>query len=924
VNITVHHPGPEALLLCGVPFAQGELESGGGLVLTDPGGRVLPLWWEERAHWPDNTVKWVCVHARLDPEPDVDTLVVALLPGAGEPAALDGPVEEGVELEGTRFEITEEGWVFGNAGGQAIIHTGRPEDVHTDPPLPVGGAAGIEVVEASAIAPLVRVRHEADSGLGFDHLLRIDPRGGNLHWRQRLNFLGDQVVALSHLRCGVTFTGQSGSGAWEWPALSTVQERLSVLRPGVYQVDGGGEVPGRPEARVRQGQVSVVLEKGWQRAPFTLSARGDGVEVELYPSTADPLTVHPGTSLRHTLHIGLNCGRGRMAEWSLDPEATCGSGAFGPLMPRSRLTEQRYPGYEQAMDACLRSGRRTRLDKERGAAVGAPAELADEASQDEEYFGLQHYGDWPMALGAYGGERRMYADNEYDTPYTYFLQFVRTGSPEYVDIAHASAVHMADVDCMVTTGDMRFHGYRETADDHAEHRPSGGELGHYWTDGLVLDYLLCDDLWSWESARAQVQYLMSVFAGEGDDPVRRHFLGCERAVGWPLVALAGVAEVTGGEVVLGKMQQMAAYLARFAADPDRELEEVDAIGTEAIKWWRIAQEDGCKPFMLGVVLEGLERYHRLTGDPVAEQAIVDTCRFLVEVMWVENVEAFTYEWNAFNRGHREESYPHYINMMVAPGLAYAYELTGETVFREVATRSFHAALWTLFAPGGGKEIGMVGRTSALMVGRLHEWKTRDLALRAQRLPPSNGLPFRYEGDAAHLAAHPNVRLRQGAPRYRDGALVSDGDSFAVYGFREPVGTDCGEISFTVIPDWDCPPHPGPVASRAYLHLSARPFTRSCVSVISFYTGLHVRFYDGERHYIEVLETDIGDWRANCPHRIDIGWSAGTAWLRVDGEESDRRSLDRRLSGAFERLHLGHRPGNWRAQATLTGLVLRLG
>jgi len=905
-------------------MAAGELERNGGLVLTDPNGRALPLWWEERAHWPDGTVKWVWIHARLDSEPGVAEHVVTLLPGKGKPAVCGGSVDGALDLDGTRLEISEAGWEFEAAGHRAAVGAGGAGDVRTDPIQPVDGRGAVELVEASAIAPLLRLRGPESAGLGFDHLLRIDPRGGCLHWQQRLSFRGDRLVELCHLRCGVAISGSAGVEAWEWPSVRQVRERLTALRPGVYRVDDGEEVPGRPEACVHRGQVSVTLEKGWQRAPFSLAAHGDQVEVDLYPSGAGCLSVHPGTSLRHALRIELNGARGAPAAWSLDPETACATGAFGPLMPRSPLTGKRYPGYEQAMDACLHSARRTRLDKERGAPVGAPAELADEASQDEEYFGLQHYGDWPMALGAYGGERRMYADNEYDTPYAYFLQFARTGKPEYADVAVASAVHMTDLDCMVTTGDMRFHGYRDTADDHAGHRPPGGELGHYWTDGLVLNYLVCGDRWSWEAAHAQVGHLMSLFAGDGDDPVRRRFLGCERAVGWPLVALAGVAEVTGDALVLGKMQQMSAYLARFAANPDRELEEMDAIGADPIQWWRIAQADGCKPFMLGVVLEGLERYHRLTGDLVAEQAIVDTCRFLVEVMWVENVEAFIYEWNAYNRGHREEVYPHYINMMVAPGLAYAHELTGDPVFREVATRSFHAALWTLFAPGGGKEIGMVGRTSALMVGRLHEWRRRDLVQRAERLPPSNGLPFAYEGSAGDLAAHPGLRLRQGAPRYCDGALMSAGDSYAEYGFREPVGTDCGEISFTVVPSWDCPPHPGPVAQRAYLHLSDLPFTRSCVSVISFYTGLHVRFYDAERHYIEVLETDIGTWKAGSPHRIDIGWRAGTAWLRVDGEESDRRTLDRRLSGAFARLHLGHRPGNWRADATLSDLVMHLG
>ena len=284
---------------------------------------------------------------------------------------------------------------------------------------------------------------------------------------------------------------------------------------------------------------------------------------------------------------------------------------------------------------------------------------------------------------------------------------------------------------------------------------------------------------------------------------------------------------------------------------------------------------------------------------------------------------------------------------------------------------------------------MVGRTSALMVGRLHEWKERDETARDRRLTPSRGVLFAFEGPPEELARRPELTLRQGRPEYRDGALVSAGDSFAVYGFRDPANTDRGQIAFTVTPDWDCPSHPGPVAQRAYLHLADAPFTSACVSVISFYTGLHVRFYDAGRHYIEVLETDIRDWKAGMSHRVEIGWdvspggegkrrapaqrgacggaaagaetplgdgerrapaqrgarggrgigsagpgepetgpepwaASGEAWLCIDGTERDRRPLGRRLSGGFRRLHLGHRPGNWRADGALGELVIRLG
>jgi hypothetical protein len=408
--------------------------------------------------------------------------------------------------------------------------------------------------------------------------------------------------------------------------------------------------------------------------------------------------------------------------------------------------------------------------------------------------------------------------------------------------------------------------------------------------------------------------------------VRRHFLGCERAVGWPLTALAGVAEVNGDPEVIRTMGRMAGYLARFTADPDRELEEVTRVDGHPLRWWRICQEDGTKPFMLGVVLEGLERYHRLTEDPAAALAVKAICRFLVEVMWVPGIEAFVYEWNAFNRGHREEVYPHYINMMVAPGLAYGYELCGDPRFREVATRAFHGALWTLFAPGGGKEIGMVGRTSALMVGRLYKWRQADEKARAERQRPSQGVSFAFTGSALALNDHPALTRRAGQSRYRRGALVSEEDSFAVYAFQDPVNTDHGEVAFTFTPSWTCPEPPAPVAQRAYLHLCDRPFTRSCVSVISFYTGLHVRFYDAERNYVEVLETEIRAWRQGEVIAVRIRWDvdAGEAILWLDGQERDRRKLGRRLSGAFQFLHLGHRPGNWRADGLLDRLELRLG
>ncbi|MBT3343208.1 MAG: hypothetical protein HN712_06965 [Gemmatimonadetes bacterium] len=960
ITVHIHDAHPGQLLLCGIPFAAGALRSPAGLQLRLR-SRALPLWWQTRAHWPDGSIRWVFLHARLDlPEPTAagPDLAPDLGPDLGDgPLALqlhvtDSDVPDTVCLDGKQLHLGDMHFSLDAAGDWAVgLHgatwqRGRrylrsAPDLH-GPGIDRGAMAPpeLQLLEDSPLAPLIRVRSRAEDGISYDELIRLDPHAGTLHWQQRISWCGEEAIHLQHASTRWTLADRS---AWQWAGVEglTPEHTLCVRRPGQMQIDAEPEQPGFPTPVLRRGPQQLVLDKAWQRAPFALRVDRESVHVDTFPAQADALRLLPGTSLRHSIRLGLAPDAILTpARWSLDPEQVCATGAFGPLMARSPVTQRQFPGYEDAIDACLHAGRLSRLDKERGQDTGPPVALTDEIAQDEEYFGLRHYGDWPMKLGAYGGERRMYADNEYDTPYAYWLQFLRTGTLDYVDIAYHSAVHMADLDCKANDGDMRFHGYRDTADDHDQHRVSHGDFGHYWTDGLVLNWLLADDWWAWEAATALAHHITRRFAGAGDDPIRRAFLGCERAVGWPLVALAGVVEVSDDAVLRAKMTQMVAYLARFTSDPDRELEDVQTDGSgDPIRWWRICQQDGTKPFMLGVVMEGLERHHRHCGDPAAAQALIEISRFLVDVMWVDEIEAFIYEWNAFNRGHREEVYPHYINLMVAPGLAYAYELTGERVFRDIARRSFHAALWTLFAPGGGKEIGMVGRTSALMVTRLHQWRSRDQAAYAQRLLPSHGVGFIFTGQPDELGTDvrllprsvPALSVAAGAYTARPaaGEQVASGahlDGSGIYDFREPASTDRGHIELAITPHWDCPPHPGPVDQRAYLHLSDRPFTASCVSLISFYTGLHVRFHDANRHYIEVLEASIEHWRAGEPHHVAIDWDvdAGEATLSMDGERADVRPLTRRLSGAFARLHVGHRPGHWSAEADMSDLRIELG
>ena len=61
MRIHLENPSVNALLLCGVPFAQGAVHSGSGLALQEPDGNRLPLWWTERALWP--AVRFEKIHS---------------------------------------------------------------------------------------------------------------------------------------------------------------------------------------------------------------------------------------------------------------------------------------------------------------------------------------------------------------------------------------------------------------------------------------------------------------------------------------------------------------------------------------------------------------------------------------------------------------------------------------------------------------------------------------------------------------------------------------------------------------------------------------------------------------------------------------------------------------------------------------------
>ena len=912
------------LLLMGVPFPQGKHGPLQALALVTEDEEIVPSWWTPRAFWPDGSLKWIWLHARV-PEGHARLQLVA----SDHSARVQAPVcsAHGQQAQCAtpdgriQFKADATTWTL-QAEGIRLTVQDSPDVLEPRANFDVTSGT-MELLEPSPIAPLFRFRHPVADGWRREYLFRVDPEHNAVDWTRRVTLLSASNHQLKEMRSELHLS----AGDWQISGMKGCQS-LRVHSPHRMQVDDALEQVGNPKASLLSEQAAVWIEKGWQRAPFGLDTQGSDASVHFYPATAPSLTVLRGTSFRHDLRAALGEQADVVAHtpvrWSWDSDMLAETEALGLIAPRNKQVQRLFPGFDRAFQGGIEQCRPTRLDKPDGSSPGPAGDLADETTHDEEFFGLQHYGDWPMRFGSYGGTQRMYCDNEYDVAYALFQHFARTGQQEILDLARHSAIHMTDVDFLAHSGDMRYHGYHAQAEDHQGARVGGGDKGHVWADGYWCLYLLYGDPFAQEAALALTQKQCRDFDGEDDDTIRRYFTGCERSVGWPMVAMCAQMELAPDDKTMAILEHMSDYVAKYMRDPEAEFEGIDHIGGNPAQWWRCAALDGSKPFMLGVLMEGLERYHRLSGSEAAREALLSVACFLRDVMWDSTVGAFIYELNAYNRGHRG-LYPHYINLLVTRGLAYAYELTGDESFRTVTEQAAYGGLWTVFETTGGKEIGMVGRTSGATMTYMLRWWHQDQVALAAAQPRSTGIPFTLKGTPKECLARPELAIVKGTPRFSQDALICDTESFAICEIEKPWNTGSGHVLLDFAPEravqWDGGGNSGP--GWGILHLCNESILSSAVTVMHFYDGLHVRFYDRHRKIIDVLEANVEGWAAGERRQIEFAWDEQEAVLWLNGEEAHRIPMQRRLAGEFRRLYLGCKPGNWKGKGTLHRVAISL-
>jgi len=945
---SIHNLGEPTVLTVGVPFARGRLVDANVAAYID--GEPVPLWRQPRSRWPDGSVRWLWIHVRVP----AGACELELRPSEPGPDATSPRVHETddawrVDLDGARLEIRRDGAFRFET--DALSWECREAEMRFRPPLGrADDPVQVDLIEPSPFAPLLRFRKRFAQDAGLECLLRLIPVSKELLVWRRVTLLAAGKRLLDFMGLELR---HSRAATWQAPGWAAGGRfRLTVLQPGKFMLNDA-EGDGFPELLLRGEGGSLYLEKGWQRFPAGVAVDEGACELLLFPEEAPGLTLWPGTSLRHRFRLTLGAPASPDApggvRWRLDPEYFAGTGVFGPLVPSTDETARLFPGYELGFRTAFADIRRTRLDEEMNGPMGPPAPLDREELQAPEYFGLQHYGDWPLELGRYAGgepDHRGYADNEYDMPFGFLQQFARTGDWSCYDASREGAVHMADIDMDVTTPGMFFHGYRVECEDHDRHRARPAVGDHSWTDGLWGGYFLSGDVWAREAAELIGRVLLDKFADAGFDTLLREWSHCERAIGWPMVQLCANVEARGDQGEMRICHAMAEFLYEAMREPDSFVQRNRTMDGAPFKWWRTGGVDGSKTFMLGVCLEGLERYHRLSQDAVALKAMKGIADFLLTEMWNPNTGMFTYERNSYLPQHRRQTPS--CALLAVSGLAYLYEQTRDERCRDVARTAFFASQWVFVSPvnahdvlalgatniTSARELGQFTRSSNAMAHWLLKWhREREAQLAAAPDVPARQ-DLQFSGTPREFMDLPMYQHRRGAPELlddgalyakprfsKDAALVEDGSSFIEGGFRDPVAADRGRIEITLAPG-SSDFLKGGVCQRGWLYLSDSALNASALSLMSFYDQLSLRLYDAGGRLITSVEASMRDWPAKEVRKIGVEWSPKHVALSVDGSIAGRSHLPRPLGGVFRRILIGAHPLHWTAEGIIHALSLR--
>lgn len=675
----------------GVPIAEGAAPEGAAFVLRNSRGNAVPLQTSVLARWKDCSARWVLLDFQSRP-PAAGKLGYVLSwggtaqnkePVVGCQSTKEGPAlrsgdvtvspADGALLSlSNRFDVVLS---LTDTNGQACDAAVESAEVETAGQLrSTLSLLGSFRTLAGARAFQFRLRASVYAGLSIirlEPLILVDAAKGVLQLIRDLRLTLRPRHSAQSARIG-------GNPGWEGSPASTV--RLFQCDDAQYVLQGaegaGGKAPGWAEVDDGQGTVALALRDFWQQWPKSLETSPEGLSVGLFPRFREGDYAHMEPWYKYQYLFESDCYRlrtGQARRWDIwvdlggDGESLARM-ANAPLIPAADPAQAIATG---VWDAIATAG------TPEMAAYDAWAEnlfnAYCHAIEVERDYGAMNWGDW-------FGERQVnWGNHEYDTANQILIQFARTGDPRYFYVADAAAHHSVEVDTVHHVNDdlakyfndnwptKGFHPRSGMVHEHTVGHVSGFysvetvrqlfverdigagnktpylcmdpfNLGHIWTQGSARHYFLTGDPFVRETV-LKIGDNLACLVEDGvygfgiDDP------HSGRAIGWPLLALAGAYEIDLNERYLQAMKNLA----------ERILPRQDPVCGGWLYplypghcFCTTHKHVGMAGFITSILVNGLSRYQLLAGHEGLPRAIDRAVTFLNNDTWREEWQDWRY------------------------------------------------------------------------------------------------------------------------------------------------------------------------------------------------------------------------------------------------------------------------------------------
>jgi hypothetical protein len=741
----------------GVPFSRGALTDPARLILADSAGRTVPLQTDVLARWPDGSVRWLLVDFQTDlaaRQKQTFALRAAQRPAAPVATArlrvTATPERTTIDTGPLRLEVHREGfdpfgavWLDRNRDGhfaddERVTRGGGMFVRDTQSRRFEAGRAPAEIVveEAGPLRACVRVtgRHAAgDDGSLFRYVVRVHAFRGQPFVRVFHTFINDHqnavMASIAELGLTLRLAPEAGEVRSSAPGAALAGAgRIFQVDENAFELDGqraGTRAPGWGMAAGARAGFAAGVRESWQQWPKSIEARAGAVALGLCPDF--PAGLYDGRPLSeenklyyalrrgvHTFKIGVAKTHEIWAHFfagatppadlaaffqaaeepllaTCAPAYACGTGAAGDF---PAADAQRYSGYDAWFERTLANHLKRR-------------------DQVREY-GLLNYGDW------YGEREVNWGNLEYDLQRGMFVQYLRTGDRRFFLRGAQAARHHVDVDVVHAVnplvrnpfglppkvGEIWLHSVSHTGGYYAN-APLPVELtyqmghsanyGHVWVSGDLDYYYLTGD----RRARDVALQVADMMAGAMTAKVGTHI----RTLGWPTILVLSAYEATGEaryleaakrnwQALQQSLDPQRGWVVKLASD--HCLHPAGSTRQERETKFRDQRCEGNVPFMEGLTLCALARYHRHSGDPAVLRALTVGIDQMIRECWQEDVKTFRYTACPLST-----KAPYGLFMLAVEAMAHEVALTGNPEHRRILREGFRSAV----EHGGGSAFG---------------------------------------------------------------------------------------------------------------------------------------------------------------------------------------------------------------------------